>query len=68
MCKQLKRYRLSRKLKIQDVAKLSGLSTGAISNLENGKVRPNLKTIDTLAKAYGISIHVIIDILKNEKG
>lgn len=53
---KLKRERLRESLKITDVARMSSISQGMISKIENGQVSPSLDTIDKLCRAIGIPV------------
>lgn len=57
----VKQARNEQNLRIQDVSQRSGVSSGAISDLENGKEKiPNLYTLVALAKTLNISNHDFI--------
>jgi transcriptional regulator with XRE-family HTH domain len=51
--KRLERYRISRNLKQDDVAKLAGLSRMTVSKLESGK-GATLDTLMRVLRAYGL--------------
>jgi transcriptional regulator with XRE-family HTH domain len=52
----IKRLRLERKMRLEDLADKIGTDTGNLSRLENGKQGYDSKTLQRLAKAFGISI------------
>lgn len=47
----LKKLRKSKHFTLKKVGELTGLSTGSISNIENGKRNPSYKTIKKICKA-----------------
>lgn len=59
---KLKELRLARGLTIEGLHELSGVSTGAISSIESGKVRnPGMSTIRKLAAALGIEVNDLLE-------
>ena len=50
---RLRRLRQAQDLTIRDLAKLTGLSQGFLSELENGAKSPGYESLGTLAKALG---------------
>lgn len=61
MGNNLKMYRQMLNASMEDVAKATGLSTGAYSDLENGK-RPNptLSTLVKLADYFDVSLDELV--------
>ncbi len=56
MLKNLKKIRLKNKLSQGALAKLSGVSSSYIANLERGdKSNPTIDTIDKISKALNVS-------------
>ncbi len=54
--KAIRNLRKARGLKQADLAKLSGVSTVTISQIENGITNPSIGTIETLAEALNTSV------------
>ena len=54
--KNLKYYRLKKKMNMKDLAEACGVSTMAISNYESGKRKPDIDTINKLAEILGIHV------------
>lgn len=52
----VKRIRKSRKLSIDNIRELTGLSKSTISDLENGKTNPTNETLNKLAEALEVEI------------
>lgn len=62
----LKECRLNKKMSIRELSKKSGVSTGAISQIENKLSQPNLWTYSLLAIALDIEIsNELLKIKKN---
>lgn len=55
MLTQLRIFRMSRGLKLIELAKLSGVSVSFLSQVETGKFRGTNKTKERIAKALGVS-------------
>lgn len=60
----LREQRLKANLKITDIVERSGLSQGFLSQIERGKRKPSIKTIEKIAFALGIEK---ADILEHQK-
>ena len=56
----LKRIRTKKDISQGDIARTLKVNKSHISNIENGKSNPTLKTIAKLAKALGVSIEELI--------
>jgi transcriptional regulator with XRE-family HTH domain len=52
----LKRLRQDQNLTIQDVSRLSDISRGMLSRIENGQVMPSLDTLSRVCRAVNVSI------------
>lgn len=52
----LKKLRQDQNLTIQDVARLSDISRGMLSRLENGQVMPSLETLCRVCRAVNVSM------------
>lgn len=55
----LRLFRKKEKLKLEDLAKKSGISTSFLSNIEKGSRKPTLETIEKIANALGIGIAAV---------
>lgn len=54
---QLRKARISKKLKLKDVAAASNLSISYISDIEHNKSTPPLETLKNLCKALDLSLY-----------
>ena len=54
--KNLKYFRLKKKMSMKDLAEVCGLTPMAISNYESGKRQPDMDTINKLATALGVHV------------
>ena len=61
---RLRELRSERKLRLKDVSQVAEISVPYLSDLERGRTNPSLETLQTLAAAYGISVH---DLLQGEE-
>jgi len=52
----LKRARLNEGLRVNDVAKVSGISQGMVSKIENGNTSASLETLSKLCQAVGLPL------------
>lgn len=57
---RLKQIRQTLQLTPKEVSKQTGISTGNLSELENGKYPPSSKTLILLSDLYGVSIDWIL--------
>ena len=53
---KVKKARLDEGLKLVDVARISGISQGMVSKIENAQVSTSLETLNKLCSAIGLSI------------
>lgn len=60
--KQIKQIRLDKKLKRNELSKLSGISEGQITNIEKGRMKPGVLTLKKLADALGVNYNLIYKI------
>lgn len=58
---KVKKARAEAGLKIADVAKLSGISQGMISKIENAHVSTSLETLHKLCKTIGVSLSTLFN-------
>jgi transcriptional regulator with XRE-family HTH domain len=54
--REIRTFRQKMDLKIADLAKLAGLSTGMLSKIENGLTSPSLATLQALSTALNIPV------------
>ncbi|GFN22287.1 hypothetical protein TAMC210_06030 [Thermanaeromonas sp. C210] len=54
----IRMQRLAKGLSIRELARLTGLSPSAISQIETGKSIPNILTIKAITEALGISVYL----------
>lgn len=64
--KNIKYYRLSRNMSLQDLADRVGLNKMAISNYENGKREPKLEICQKIADALNVSLAKLISKYGND--
>lgn len=57
----MRELRNERGLRLKDVAKNAGISVPYLSDLERGRTNPSLETLQTLAGAYGITVHDLLE-------
>jgi transcriptional regulator with XRE-family HTH domain len=57
---RLRELRSQRRWRLKDLAQRSGLSIPYLSDLERGRTNPSLTTLQTLARAYGISVNDLL--------
>ena len=58
---RLRELRNERGLRLKDVSEKAGISIPYLSDLERGRTNPSLETLQTLATAYEISVHDLLD-------
>lgn len=63
----LKNKRKELKLKLEDVFKLTGISKGNLSHIENGQQNLSLQQLEILEKAYNCEIVINLKKRKLEK-
>ena len=64
--KHIREYRLSRKLRQEDLAEKTGLSANYIGMMERGEKTPALETFICIANALGVSADMLLtDVLDN---
>lgn len=57
---QIRKRRLELNLELSDLSDFSGLSIGAISNIENGKANSTIKTLEKLLIPLGLELATCI--------
>ncbi|MBB6100086.1 transcriptional regulator with XRE-family HTH domain [Deinobacterium chartae] len=58
---RLRELRVERQLRLKDVAANAGISVPYLSDLERGRTNPSLETLQTLAGAYNITVHDLLE-------
>ncbi|WP_102126016.1 helix-turn-helix domain-containing protein [Deinococcus planocerae] len=58
---RLRELRTERSLRLKDIAENAGISVPYLSDLERGRTNPSLETLQTLAGAYGITVHDLLE-------
>ncbi|BDP40118.1 transcriptional regulator [Deinococcus aetherius] len=58
---RLRELRSERGLRLKDVAETAGISVPYLSDLERGRTNPSLETLQTLAGAYTITVHDLLE-------
>lgn len=58
---RLRELRNERSLRLKDIAEQAGISVPYLSDLERGRTNPSLETLQTLAGAYGITVHDLLE-------
>ena len=59
--KRLKVLRVKKQLTQEDLAKMLGLSTSFVSNLERGVNAPSFETLERIAQALEVSVKALFD-------
>lgn len=57
---ELRRLRKSRRLTLANVGEVTGLSVSFLSDVERGRTKPSLDTLEKLADFYGVSVNEIL--------
>ncbi len=58
---KIKKLRINKKIKQFELAKAAGISNSFLSDIENGRTMPSLKTLYKLADALDVSITVFLE-------
>lgn len=58
---RLRELRLERELRLKDIAAQADISVPYLSDLERGRTNPSLDTLQTLAAAYKITLHDLLE-------
>ncbi|WP_034345548.1 helix-turn-helix domain-containing protein [Deinococcus misasensis] len=61
LSERLRELRAERNLRLKDVAAIAGISVPYLSDLERGRTNPSLDTLQTLATAYNITVHDLLE-------
>lgn len=65
---KVKKARLDEGLKLVDVARISGISQGMVSKIENAQVSTSLETLNKLCSAIGLSISKLFNDFDRPEG
>lgn len=57
---KLRRFRKSRRLTLANVGEETGLSVSFLSDVERGRTKPSLDTLEKLADFYGVSVNEVL--------
>jgi len=57
---ELRRLRKHRRMKLVEVGKVTGLSVSFLSDIERGRTKPSLDTLEKLAICYQVSVNGIL--------
>ena len=57
---QVKKYRQERGLRLEDLAKATGLSISYLSAVENGRANISVDNADSIARALGVPLAVLL--------
>ena len=57
---RLRELRQERGQRLKDVSEIAGISIPYLSDLERGRTNPSLDTLQTLAGAFGITVHDLL--------
>ena len=66
--RQIRIYRKQMEITVSDLSKMTGLSTGMLSKIENGNTSPSLSTLQTLSNALSIPLTSFFRQFEEEKG
>lgn len=66
MSLRIKELRKERSWTIDQLAEVSGLSRGYVSQLETGKRQPSAETLDNLAHCFGVKITDLYEVSEQE--
>ena len=66
--RQIRSYRKQMEITVSDLSKMTGLSTGMLSKIENGNTSPSLSTLQTLSNALSIPLTSFFRQFEEEKG
>jgi len=58
---RLRELRKERGLRLKDIADKAGISVPFLSDLERGRTQPSLETLRTIAGAYRLSVHDVLE-------
>ncbi len=56
----IKKLRVQRGMNQQELCRILGVDTAYISNVENGKKNPTLKTVEKIAKILNMSVNKLL--------
>ena len=56
----IKELRIRKGMNQQDLCRILGVDTAYVSNIENGKTNPTLKTVEKISKVLNVSINELL--------
>ena len=65
--RQIRIYRKQMEITVSDLSKMTGLSTGMLSKIENGNTSPSLSTLQTLSNALSIPMTAFFKQFEQER-
>ena len=65
---QIRIYRKQMEITVSDLSKMTGLSTGMLSKIENGNTSPSLSTLQTLSNTLSIPLTSFFKQFEEKKG
>jgi transcriptional regulator with XRE-family HTH domain len=63
----IRSLRQRKKLTLEELAKISGLTYPTVASIENNKASPSLNTLDALASALNISVSDLVGLAENHE-
>ena len=66
--RQIRIYRKQMEITVSDLSKMTGLSTGMLSKIENGNTSPSLSTLQTLSNTLSIPLTSFFKQFEEKKG
>ena len=66
--RQIRIYRKQMEITVSDLSKMTGLSTGMLSKIENGNTSPSLSTLQTLSNALSIPLTSFFKQFEEKRG
>lgn len=61
-------YRVERGLSLRELSSLSGVDSGTINRLENGRSQPRAKTVRALCNALNVPVSELFDVDSDFRG
>ncbi len=65
--RQIRIYRKQMEITVSDLSKMTGLSTGMLSKIENGNTSPSLSTLQALSNALSIPMTAFFKQFEQER-
>ncbi len=64
ICNKIKFERMKRNLSQEELAMAAGLNRNTVGNIERGQASPSIKTLEKIAKVFGIEFLELVDVSK----